>query len=82
MKNLTDFRKTVEISVDPPTCILMVFIQDYTQKESCLLSPFGNLYFSLMWEIIGTSCIGSNRVKQCPQLAISEFLWASVSKLG
>ena len=36
MKNLTDFRKMVEISVDP--CLyLVVFIQDYTQEESCLL---------------------------------------------
>ena len=36
MKNLTDFCKMVEISVDP--CLyLVVFIQDYTQKESCLL---------------------------------------------
>ena len=73
MKNLTDFCKMVEISVDP--CLyLVVFIQDYTQKESCLLRPLGNPYFSLKREFIGTSCIGSNRVKQCPQLAISDSL--------
>ena len=34
----------------------------------------GNPYFSLKREFIGTSCIGSNRVKQCPQLAISDSL--------
>ena len=33
-----------------------------------------NPYFSLKREFIGTSCIGSNRVKQCPQLAISNSL--------
>lgn len=66
MKNLTDFRKMVETGVDP--CLyFVVFIQDYTQ-ESCLLRPFGNPYFSLKWEFIGSSCIGSNRVKPCPQL--------------
>ena len=66
MKNLTDFHKMVEIGADP--CLyLVVFIQDYTQKESCLLRPFGNPYFPLKWEFIGTSCIGSNRVKQCPK---------------
>ena len=66
MKNLTDFHKMVEIGAD--LCLyLVVFIQDYTQKESCLLRPFANPYFPLKWEFIGTSCIGSNRVKQCPK---------------
>ena len=37
MKNLTDFRKMVEISVDPCQYLVVVFIQDYTQKENCLL---------------------------------------------
>ena len=70
MKDLTDFHKMVEIGVDPYP-YLLVFIQDYTQKESCLLRPLGNPYFSLKREFIVTSCIGSNRVKQCPQWAIS-----------
>ena len=59
MKNLPNFCKMMETGVDP--CLyLVVFIQDYTQKESCLLSPFGNPYFSLKWEFIGTFCMCSN----------------------
>ena len=66
MKNLTDFHKMVE-SVRIHACIWWCFYSRLHSEGKLLLRPFGNPYFPLKWEFIGTSCIGSNRVKQCPK---------------